>query len=173
MCRLLNTALPALLIVLSVPACAGNSGQPDSSPGWALEENPVPADFAVAVTVLPGSESDGEHPPVRYVVQPDSILRAAVGAGVSLDVLPRRTRRLTRAQMSAIYSHAVREGLDRGLGGEPLTRGVTPRPAADETLIVVELTAHETRRAAVYRSGDETVGAWQLVSLLGEFARVR
>ena len=169
----MTTALPALLIVLGFPACAGNTGQADSSAGWATEENPVPGDFAIAMTVLPGSESDAGYRPVRYVIQPDSILRAAVGAGVSLDVFPQRTRRLTRAQMSVIYSHAVREGLDRGLGGEPLTRGVTPRPAADETLVVVELTSHETRRATVYRLGDETVGAWQLVNLLGEFARVR
>ncbi|GAB5497121.1 MAG: hypothetical protein Phyf2KO_22010 [Phycisphaerales bacterium] len=135
--------------------------------------NPVPADFAIAVTVLPGSESDADLRPVRYVIQPDSVLRAAIGAGVSLDVLPRRTRRLTRAQMSAIYSHAVREGLDQGLGGESLTRGVTPRPDSEETLIVVELTAHEARRATVYRSDDQSDGAWQLVNLLGEFARVR
>ena len=171
--RSLNTALPALVIALGVPACAGSTSHPDSAPGWASEENPVPGDFAIAVTILPGSESDAGYKPMRYVVQPDSVLRVAVGAGVSLDVFPQRTRRLTRAQMSAIYSHAVREGLDRGIGGEPLTRGITPRPASEETLIVVELTAHETRKATVYRADEGTGGASQLVSQLGQLARVR
>ena len=171
--RLLNTALISLLIPLLSFGCTSSNTTRETPNSWSSQENPVPSDFALAVTVLPGSESEHQHEPVRYVIEPGGMLRAAVGDGVSLDILPKRTRRLTRAQLSAIYAHAVREGLDRGIGGVPLTRGVTPRPKADETLIVVELTAHDARHATIYREDVGTGGAEGLVDLLSEFARVR
>ena len=81
---------------------------------------------------------------MRFVIQPDGVLRAARGAGVSLDILPPRTRELTQAQLSHIYNLAVREGLDRGIGGSAHTPGRAPAVEEDGALLIVEFTAHDT-----------------------------
>ena len=102
----------AILLAAAALAAEGCSGRAPRIGGDAAAERGggVPADFALAVTVLsPGRE--GQPGPVRYVMEADWVLRAVLGPGVHEGVFPARTRQLTRGEVERIW---------RGVSSTPL-----------------------------------------------------
>lgn len=66
-----------------------------------------PADFALALTVYPSDDSPGE----RYVVEPDGVLRAAIGRGVTGHGHPPGVRWLSPWEFDALYQTTLDAGL--------------------------------------------------------------
>ena len=147
--------LTLIALVCTIPLVSACGSTPHTEPRGAIPTGDPrpPADFALAVTVMGEEVTTGwVLEPARFVIEPDGVLRAATGAGVGPSVYPPRTRRLTDAQVSDVYSVVTRQGLDRGIGGKPFRLG-DAQPAG--AWIVVEVTAHEHRRSTIYRPEDE------------------
>jgi hypothetical protein len=132
----------------------------------------TPSDFAIAATLFVDTKGPADLEPIRFVIQPDGVLRAARGAGVSLEILPPRTRDLTQNQLSQIYNLAVREGLDRGIGGSDYAPGQPPAIAEGKGVLVIEFTAHDTRKVSQFDFTDHA-GAQSLVATLRQLARIQ
>lgn len=95
-----------LLAAASLAASGGGCSGPEVRIGGdaaaEVEGGGVPADFAVAVTVLsPGLE--GQPGPARYVMEADWVLRAVLGPGAHEGVFPARTRPLSRPQVEHLW----------------------------------------------------------------------
>ncbi|PHQ82410.1 MAG: hypothetical protein COB69_02005 [Phycisphaera sp.] len=174
----MRTILPALLACalafLSTFGCAKPVYEPSQPHAFARGETRPPRDFALAVTVFGQPTHDQRNTaqePARFVIQPDGVLRAAQGSGVSLDTFPPRTRTLTQPQIANLYAQIVRNGLDRGVGGSPLNGTTPPAIEPGDALIVIEFTAHDSRRVHVYDANGKTqVSA--LVRTLRQLARL-
>lgn len=136
-----------------------------------------PADFALSVTVMtPGRDTDDDgrdltvgrdlaDRPARYIVEPDGLLRAAVGAGASATVFPRRTKYLTDRQMASLWGKLewLRPELQIGDPGEDTPRRITSSTA------IIHVTA-EGRRTTRVVALDNDEWAKSLVRTLGEHA---
>lgn len=170
--RTTNPAILALfLLLLTTIGCSPTPGPSDRQAAIPTGDLRTPSDFAIAATLFVGEAGPADLQPMRFVIQPDGVLRAARGAGVSLDILPPRTRELTQAQLSHIYNLAVREGLDRGIGGSAHTPGRAPAIEEDGALLIVEFTAHDTRRVSAFDAAKHT-GAGSMIQLLRQLARI-
>ena len=85
------------LVCTALLLLAGCSAHPRA--GRALPEHP-PADFGLAVTVLP---ADDDAARARYIVEPDGTLRAATGAGATVQTFPAAVRLLDQAQRRRLW----------------------------------------------------------------------
>src|SRR5262249_11574139 len=82
-------------------------------------EDPVPADFTLAVTVLPapapapqpGPEPSRARLPARYVIEADWALRASFGAGAREETFPPLARQLTEGQVEELWKLTEATGL--------------------------------------------------------------
>lgn len=88
--------------------------EPEPAP---LPDQP-PADFVLSVTILGPAGTAAEvdatpRPlrPARYLVEPDGVLRAAIGPGATPRVYPGETRRLTDAQVRRLWRLTAVSGL--------------------------------------------------------------
>ncbi len=169
--RTFTHAAAVLLVLTLLPGCSGTPAHDPARPAIPSGENRTPSDFALAATLFTGENAPGDLEPIRFVIQPDGVLRAARGAGVSMDVLPPRTRNLNQSQLSMVYTQAVRKGLDRGIGGLPYTPGQQPTVAEDAGILIVEFTAHDTRKVSAYDLAEHD-GARSLVTTLRQLARI-
>jgi hypothetical protein len=89
-------------MLLLMLACALGACQSAPDP---LEIQQAPEDFTIDVTVQgpPDTQETRARRPGRYIVEPDAILRAGVGAGVSVNYYPPQTRQLTRAEVERLW----------------------------------------------------------------------
>ena len=180
--RMLNRTSP---FALSVAALIGAvaSGCATSRPIAAADA--PPPDFMLGVTILtpPGGGAGGDEAgaaqgeglvPARHVMEADWVLRTLVGAGVTPETFPPRTRQLRRDQVQELWTLL----LDSGLldPAHPGRIGAWPAdvPPPLRTMLVVEFTADgEHRVVAVEATGEGGEGARALAERLGELALVR
>ena len=95
-------------------------------PEPAVLPDQAPDDFALAITILGPATDPAEidataRPlrPARYIVEPDGVLRAAIGPGATPRVYPGQTRQLDAGQMQRLWRLTAGTGL---LDGDTLTR---------------------------------------------------
>lgn len=147
----------ALAVLPALAALVGCRAGPASVPA-----DSRPPDFALGLTVFPtdaqtatGHRSAGE----RYLVEPDGVLRAAFGGGVSPRMHPPRVRRLSLAEYDELYRLALDSGLlapDPGGGA----RGGTPpgpdtfRPAPLAPVALLYTAAEGVRRTRAFDLGE-------------------
>lgn len=117
----------------------------------------MPADFAVAVTVLAPEGGEGE----RYIVEADWVLRAAVGRGVNEDVFPPRTRQLTEREMVELWGRVEGTGLEDRESPYVVGRWSNPRGEGAEVegpVYLVYLVTDGDRRLLALESGVAEAG---------------
>lgn len=121
----------SILAALAVLA-AGLLGACSSSPVVKPRPEPpplpehAPEDFTLAITVMgpaatPEEVNAAPRPerPARYIIEPDGILRAAIGPGATPRVFPGETRQLDNAQLERLWRLTTNTGL---LDTDTLTR---------------------------------------------------
>jgi hypothetical protein len=159
-------------LVLAATCGLGGCAGGDARFERAIASAEPPADFALSATVLrpvplawaagvrvAGAPTGAADRPARYIVEADSVLRAAIGHGALDPTYPPRTRQLTRAQ---------REQLWRELAETPLVDADHPAragraPSIDEaseasggkTTWVIEFSAAGRRQTLVIHEGGE------------------
>jgi hypothetical protein len=119
---------------------------------------PVPLAWAAGVRVA-GAPTAAAERPGRYIVEADSVLRAAIGYGAQDTTYPPRTRQLTRAERALLW---------RELATTPLVDVDHPAragraPSIDEaseasggkTTWVIEFSAAGRRQTLVIHEGGE------------------
>jgi len=174
--------IPAAWVALALsPGCS-------STPAARPEPEPVvlpdlaPADFALGITVLsPAADpvridaTPRPQRPARYIIEPDGVLRAAIGPGATPRVYPGRTRQLDTAQMQRLWRLASNTGL---LDGDTLTRidnTETFFPSRERTTALIHI-RHEgqSRHFAVRLPvGDaESPAVLQLIDQVAQLAWV-
>jgi hypothetical protein len=179
-------ALASLLAAALVGAGLSCAGAPRTRP----EPKPVvlperaPLDFTLGVTVLEPTGGRGprqatpidERPlaerPARYIVEPDGVLRVALGAGVNPRVFPRQTRQLTADQMQRLWRLTVDTQLH---APETLTRidnteTFFPHRSRPTALVYVKRDGVATHHAVRLPVGDAESAA--LTRLITELARL-
>lgn len=134
-----------------------------------------PGDFALGVTVL-GTKDGGRLPrgqrPARYVVEPDGVLRVAVGAGVEASTFPSRVRRLSRLQVERLWELVEAGGYLREDHPGQVRDVEGFRPTPRDGWALVDVTAGGQRRAVAVRV-DEDQGAARLADELAGLAWIR
>lgn len=112
---LMPAALAALL--LSLPGCS-STPRPLPEPEPVVLPDTTPEDFALSITVVGPSSAETDiddrpraERPARYLVEPDGVLRAAIGPGATPRVYPRQTRQLTEAQVQRLWRLVGETGL--------------------------------------------------------------
>lgn len=161
-------------MMLAAGGCASTTKTPARTYARGVD---YPADFSLSVTVMtPGPETgpDGRDTsfgqdladrPGRYIVEPDGLLRAAMGAGATTRVYPPRTRYLSDRQMADLWARLewLRPDLQIGDPGEQ-----APTPSAHSTAIIQ--VAAEGRKTTRVVNLDEDDAGRTLVRTLGEHA---
>jgi len=158
---LLRTAV-ALAVLPALAALVGCRAGPASAPADAR-----PPDFALGLTVFPtgsatgigadtatGHSSRGE----RYLLEPDGVLRAAFGGGVSPRMHPPRVRRLSLAEYDELHRIALDSGL-LGLASSPDPGGPEPspdafRPPVGASVALVQVAANGDARSIAIDLGE-------------------
>lgn len=115
----------ALCLCLALAGCSSTPVvKPEPEPA-ALPER-APDDFALSVTVMGPATEPAEidatprpERPARYIVEPDGVLRAAIGPGATPRVYPGQTRQLTTGQVQRLWRLASNTGL---LDGDTLAK---------------------------------------------------
>lgn len=178
------TACTALALAGSVFWQAACSSTPTVRP----EPEPVvlpdaaPDDFALSVTVLGPATEPAEFDatprpqrPARYIVEPDGILRAAIGPGATPRVYPGQTRQLDAGQVQRLWRLAVGTGLLDGGTLSRIDNTETFFPGRERTtaLVYVRQGGVGSHFAVRLPVGDaESPGVAQLVDQLAELAWV-
>jgi len=170
----------AVLVIGALVGCgAGVGAVPDQSAG----PQTVPSDLAIGVTVF-SPETDPARiqflerwaRPARYIVEPDGVLRAATGPGVTTRVFPPRLRELNPAQMSRLWRLAREVGLTRDGHPDAIVSADTFEPSYRETEAVISVIARgELRVAAIALDSTtpEASAARALVDRLAELSWIR
>lgn len=166
-----SRVLPPLILLLV--GCA-------SAPKRPVDLDHAPPDFALGVTVFSpageASEIDAQPRPLRparYIVEPDRVLRAAIGPGSSPAVYPRQTRRLDAHQADRLWLLVVESGMLESDAASRIDSVDTFLPARTRTVASISITcAGSTHHHAVrLPSGDEeSQGVLTLVDQLADLA---
>ncbi len=171
------------MVVVCVGLCGCSSAPPQKEePEPVVLPERAPEDFTLAVTVMgPAAtpeEIDAEpraERPARYIVEPDGVLRAAVGPGATPRVYPGQTRQLTADQVERVWRLVVNTGL---LEPGTLTRIEStetffPRRERATALIYVRERGEARHFAVRLPVGDvESAGVVQLVDEIAGLAWV-
>ena len=143
-----------LTLLLLSPGCAA---QRQARYDAAVAAEQPPADFWLAVTVLKAPADTASRAaayqriplarrPTRYVIEPDRMLRAAVGSGASEETFPPETRRLSESEFQSLWS--MLRGSSLVQNGHPATVGRAPQAASigAATVYVVSFSIDGDRR---------------------------
>lgn len=177
--RALAAAGAVALAGLLLPACGSG---PVAVTEPMLPSDP-PDDFALAVTIFaPEVDADAISAlprsvrPARYVVEPDGVLRAAIGPGADADVFPAQTRRLTDRQRAQLWRLVRDQGLLATNHPARIATDRTYLSSPDRRAVLVEIAGAEQRRYlelyADDRASDPAV-AVALTDRLAELAWLR
>ena len=153
--RLTLTALLGVFAPLALLAgCAGTLTLPEQRP----------ADYAMVLTVYPlGDDTPGRagaFRPARYALEPDGLLRAEVGAGVTEPDYPPIARRLEPAQAETLYALARGLNLDQPDTGPANIPGPQVyTPPTDTPVAMIEVASLGTARAFELDAGPTAPAA--------------
>ncbi|MBK7403703.1 MAG: hypothetical protein IPJ41_03475 [Phycisphaerales bacterium] len=112
--------IPAALSLLVGAMLVGCSSTPIVRPKPEAPPLPehAPDDFTLSITVMGPAATLEEataaprpQRPARYIIEPDGILRAAVGPGATPRVFPGQTRQLDDAQIERLWRLTTNTGL--------------------------------------------------------------
>ncbi len=154
--KLLLAVITSCVLALTL-GCAGGSARSSTQ-----ASSRVPEDFALSVTVsgpvrAGGSAAYAQLPaalrPVRYVLEPDHVLRAAIGPGAQETEFPPRTRRLDPAQGAEIWTIVRSSGVLNQDHPDSASRAPTFDLASGTTAYVVSARA-SGRRSMVAMVAD-------------------
>lgn len=172
-------------VLIGLGGCAG------SRSARALESIEPPTDFALGATVLrpvplalgAGVRTAGPglqlaERPARYLVEPDAVLRAAVGPGASETTYPARTRQLTRDQWAALWKEframSLADSDHPAVAGRAPTIDEAAELSGGRTTWVITFAAAGDRRTLVIHEGGEGEDeARRIVERLAGLAWVR
>ncbi len=152
-------------ICLSLAGCAGAARVPDARP----------SDFTLDALVTNPHATDVSLPrfrrPARYDVDADGELRVAVGAGVSEETIPRRTRTLDPAQLDRIWLLVTGAGLTDPDSAYAIDWGRTWEGPRGEPTAVISVTRGGRRvHSGVPLGASSGLGAPRVEALLDELA---
>jgi hypothetical protein len=82
-----------------------------AAPAASLELGHPPEDFAFSLFVFPTPETDQVFTPASYIVEPDRMLRVALGDASGEPEYPAPTRILTHTQFERLWNLALESGL--------------------------------------------------------------
>ncbi len=175
-------ALAMVGVVLALlPGCS-SPPRPIAVPEPIVLPDEAPEDFALSITVI--SPASAEAPiddlprpqrPARYVVEPDGVLRAAIGPGATPRVYPRQTRRLDAGQVQRLWRLVGETGL---LEPTTLTRidnteTFFPQRSRPTALVYIRQQGAGSHFAVRLPVGDaESAAVGQLIDELAELAWV-
>lgn len=107
-----------MMVLLAALAACSSTPRPLPEPEPVVLPDRAPDDFALAITIIgpatnetPIDERPRPQRPARYVLEPDGVLRAAIGPGATPRVYPRQTRQLDAAQMQRLWRLVEQTGL--------------------------------------------------------------
>lgn len=169
--------------VWGAAACGCSSAPPVKRVAEPVElPERAPADFTLGVTVLSPAVTAEEidaaaraERPARYIVEPDGVLRAAIGAGASPRVYPGETRRLTAEQVERVWRLVAASGiLEPGsLTRIESTETFYPGRERATALVYVRQGGEASHHAVRLPLGDvESDGVAQLIDEVAELAWV-
>jgi len=160
--------------------CAGTPPAPVPSADQPLER---PSDLALGVTVfsssIPGAAAGSVERwrrPARYIVEPDGMLRAALGPGARTDTYPPATRRLDPAQMDLLWRLLVETGLTDPEHPDLIDSATayTPSGTGPEALIAMSASGgYQAVSIELATTTREAASARRLVDQLAEMAWIR
>ena len=146
----------ALLAAL-LTSCAAPARPPQAAP---------PSDFSLSLTIVGDSPAAPDLEPAWYVLEPDGLLRAALGQRQAVSPIPPVVRRLTETQFREVWDATRESGaLEAPVGGVQVADSVLPRQGA-----AVSVSADGVRRTRVYEGPPDRFAA--LSSLLRRLAWV-
>lgn len=170
--------LLASLSLAFLTACAGTA--PATS-----ADAPQPADFWLAVTVMgpvqPTPAATERLPralrPARYVLEPDRVLRAGLGAAAADTAFPPRTRQLSVDQHADVWRLVASSGLMAADHPAAVSAAPTTLPAPDATVYVLSFHAAGAHGVRVLRAAPEpdpdTPRAAAIADRLAELAWIK
>ncbi len=171
-----RVAFVILLLAMIPPGCA-TTPTADESPSFATDPlAAVPIDFSIDLTILTGA-GVGPHAevhlrPSRYVLFPDGSLHFGLIRKQSSGGMPDLTRRLTRPQMTEVWSLARQIGYaDPARGDEPINLG-TVRPEDDEVAYLITFSGDNDRWQFITRSTNLDAPDSAAEQLVHELARL-
>ena len=119
---------------------------------------PVPLALAAGVRVA-GAPTGTADRPARYIVEADSVLRAAIGHGAQDATYPSRTRQLTRAQRVQLWRELVATPLvdveHPARAGRAPSIEEASEASGGKTTWVIEFSAAGRRQVLVIHEGGE------------------
>lgn len=175
MARAIGQTLVLLLGLSLAGGCATTRGGEGATRAAAGTD--YPSDFTLSVTVMTPDQESGANDrdltfgkdlaerPGRYIVEPDGLLRAAVGAGATTQVYPPRTKYLTDRQMADLWRRLewIRPDLQIGDPGEDTSI------RASHPTAIIHVSANGRRTTKVVNLEEDEWGK-SLVRTLGEHA---
>ncbi len=173
--RRLGRTLAAACVLLLLPACGSG---PAAITEPTLPSDP-PDDFALAVTIF-APEVDAEAisalprsvRPARYVVEPDGVLRAAIGPGADPDVFPAQTRRLTDRQRAQLWRLVRDQGLLATNHPGRIATDRTYLSSPDRRAVLVEIAGADQRRYLELHADDRASDPAVAVALTDRLAEL-
>ncbi len=164
-----------------LPGCS-STPRPIPEPEPIVLPDVAPEDFALSITVISPASADDPiddlpraERPARYVVEPDGVLRAAIGPGATPRVYPRQTRQLDAARVQRLWRLVGETGL---LEPGTLTRIDNteiffPQRSRPTALVYIRQQGAGSHFAVRLPVGDaESAGVGQLIDELAELAWV-
>lgn len=172
----------AVVAAVGVLVGCSSTPRPIPEPEPIVLPDAAPEDFALSVTVIaPASNDDpvDEMPrpqrPARYIIEPDGVLRAAIGPGATPRVFPRRTRLLDAAQVRRLWRLVGETGLYEAttLTGIDNTETFFPQRSRPTALVYIRQQGVGSHFAVRLPVGDtESAAVGQLIDELAELAWV-
>jgi hypothetical protein len=165
-------------IGILVVVATGCSSRPKDPDPMAFDE--PPPDFALAATVYAPPASPGAalpaRPlrPARYVLDPDLVLHAAIGAGADEATFPAQTRRLRHRDVERLWRLVRDSGLLEPGSPQRLAAAETYAPSADRTTAVLTVSYAGVRRSyrVLLDEGGDSGPGREVVDELAELAWV-
>lgn len=163
------TTLGVLIMLACPPVWIGGCS---TNRAFAMPEA-APGNFVLAVTVFVPPQAEPESSvsvPARYILEPDSTLRAAVGPGSSPSTYPSPTRTLSASQTERVW--ALLRSLDLSPStARPIVSPETFNAPAERGVILIELRIDQNQHA--YAIDPSNPQARALVQSLADLAWVR
>jgi len=141
-------------LCIGLAACAGQRREAYRA---ALAAPIPPADFSLSVTVLKAPADTASRAaaylrapvatrPARYIVEPDRVLRVALGSGAADTTFPTATRQLTEGEFASIWRTLQTSSLVSADHPAMVSRGPDAAEIGVRTLYVVAFNTAGVRR---------------------------
>jgi len=167
------------LFFIAISLALGLLGSCASSPPG----NPAepPPDFTLAITVLsrenPQVDRDPRtlarpYRPGRYILEPDGVLRVAIGTGALPKTFPPAMRRLTFAQRNEVWELASSAGYMAIPAEQSINAAASPAAVSRPTAMIYVVAGDSTRGLQISLDAPTAEPSRVLIDRLAELAWV-